>query len=86
MNKQPYDLTAIYNQEIWPLIGRIRDVCEEHNLPFAATFQIAFDKDGAVFATSATIDSDHRPIGKMLGMIADILETTIEQQRPTAKA
>lgn len=36
---QPYDLEAVYDEKIFPLMAQIIAICKEHKLPMTATVQ-----------------------------------------------
>ncbi len=65
------DLEPIYDQQIAPLMTQIITIATEHNMPFAATFQLNDgDEEGPLFCSSA-----HVPEGaaKTICQVYDIL-------------
>lgn len=58
-----FDLEAIYDAEIAPLMSKIIDICKAHKLPMFATFVCANDPDDEnVLCTTNLMFSDERPV------------------------
>lgn len=51
--KETWDLEAVYDSEIAPLMTKIIAVCKEHRLPMLATFAYANDVDEAQYCTTS---------------------------------
>lgn len=49
------DLESLYDEKIAPLMAQIIEICDEHKLPFCASFQLNDGVDGQdpLFCTSA---------------------------------
>jgi hypothetical protein len=43
---EPFDLEAIYDAEIAPLMTKIIDICKTHGMPMVASFEYANDGNG----------------------------------------
>lgn len=54
-----YDLEAIYDEQISPLMAQIIDICDRHGLPMMATFAYKRDGEESDFCTSS-VDSQNR--------------------------
>ena len=51
---EPFDLEAVYDAEIAPLMTQIIEICAAHRLPMLATFAYAVQEDdGADYCTTA---------------------------------
>ena len=70
-NKQSYDLEAVYDEKIYPLMAQIIAICKEHNMPMLATFQYAAKDvetgDGEfLLCTTALLERVERPVSEAL--------------------
>lgn len=68
-NQEPFDLEAVYDAEIFPLMKQVIEICQKHNLPMFATFMyVSDDEQGEGFCTSTVLPKE-RPIPeKMLDL------------------
>jgi hypothetical protein len=48
----PFDLEAVYDAEIYPLMVQIIERCQAHKVPMFATFCYRSNEDGYDFATT----------------------------------
>lgn len=53
---QPYDLEAVYDAEIAPLMTRIIEICNRHKMPMLATFVYAHDETSHLCTTNLLRD------------------------------
>lgn len=57
-----FDLEAVYDAEISPLMKRIIEICKEHELPMVASFCYRSDGDGANDASNTCLPfGDRQP-------------------------
>lgn len=70
MEKPSFDLEAVYDEQINPLMEKIIAICKEHNLPFVATFQYTSEPD---FCSSAMLPKE-RFVSDQLEKIYAILQ------------
>jgi hypothetical protein len=64
--KKAFNLESIYDKQIFPLMGQIIAICQEHNMPFVADFQYSSDgEDENNHCTSAFLPKN-RPISPEL--------------------
>ena len=55
---EPFDLEAVYDDEIFPLMAAIIAVCKRHKMPMFATFQYVEDEEiGAAHCSTFLVDS-----------------------------
>ncbi|MEW6648179.1 MAG: hypothetical protein AB1450_13350 [Pseudomonadota bacterium] len=52
------DKREIYFAQIQPLLGQIRDICKEHQLPLVCAVQIAVDTEGATLGGAMNLYRD----------------------------
>lgn len=52
MADKSFDLEAVHDEKIFPLMAQIIEACKEHGLPFLCSFQYKDGDDGADFCTS----------------------------------
>jgi hypothetical protein len=45
MADESWDLEAVYDAEIFPLMARILDICKQHRMPMVADFAYAHDAE-----------------------------------------
>lgn len=58
---QPYDLEAVYDEKIAPLMAEIIAICTEHNMPMLASFAFRGYDDGSNdLCTTALLESPER--------------------------
>lgn len=66
-----FDLEAVYDAEIAPLMTKIIGICKKHKLPMFATFMYASDADEQHdFCTTELIFGKDRPIPPELASLA----------------
>lgn len=53
-----FDLEAVYEREIVPLLQQIRAICLKHQLPYLAVFQVASQDGQDGFVTWASLLRD----------------------------
>jgi hypothetical protein len=41
--REPFDLEAVYDEQIAPLMARIIEVCQANNIPMLASFAYSYD-------------------------------------------
>ena len=71
--KEIYDNELVYNDQIYPLMDQIIKICQENEIPMAATFQYAnYKKDGAAFCTT-TLGPERR-ISEELRQVIDLIQ------------
>ncbi len=75
-DKELFDLEAVYDEQIAPLMTQIIEICKRHSLPMAATFEYANDD----FCTT-TIPYGNRASDHMLRVCL-----AMQPQRPQALA
>ena len=56
-----WDLEAVYDSEIAPLMTKIIAICKEHEMPMLATFAYAKDADETKFCTTS-LPVEVRPV------------------------
>jgi len=70
-NKLAFNLEAIYDAEIAPLMSKIIDICKEHKLPVFATFLYANDPETEETGLCTTnLMFDERPIPTQVSCLA----------------
>lgn len=62
MELDTYDLEAIYDAQIAPLMTKIIAICVEHDMPMLASFAYAQSLDRSSFCTTAILPEDRAPI------------------------
>lgn len=73
MAEKSYDLEAVYDEQIFPLMKQIIEISKQNNMPFVASFQFASDgEDEHDFCSSANLPKD-RCIAPQLDDIYGIL-------------
>jgi hypothetical protein len=89
MSKQEaFDLEAVYDEQIQPLMEKIVAICKEHKLPVFASFLYANDPEGdADFCTTNVMPEEwNRPIpGEMLKLVDVIYPHRVPPLRLTVK-
>jgi hypothetical protein len=60
--KESFDLEAVYDTEIAPLMTKIIDICKQHKLPMFATFLYANEVEGDNGFCTTVVMSEERPI------------------------
>lgn len=59
---QPYDLEAVYDDKIAPLMAEIIALCKEHDMPMLASFVFRGHEDGGHdLCTTALLEGNRRP-------------------------
>ena len=66
VNQQSFDLEAIYDAKIAPLMDQIIGICKEHKLPMFATFLYMNDPDGDDGLCTTNLMFKERPIPEKL--------------------
>jgi hypothetical protein len=64
--KEPFDLEEVYDEEIFPLMAKIIEVCKRHEMPFVASFQYATGGDEEYGHCSSALLPCSRPIAPEL--------------------
>ena len=54
MADESYDLEAVYDAEIFPLMAKIIDICKQHKMPMIASFAYAHDAENDDTANCTT--------------------------------
>ena len=62
MSQGKFDLEAVYDSEIAPLMTKIIEICKAHKLPMFATFLFANDPDGEDGLCTTNLMFKERPI------------------------
>lgn len=82
--QETYDLEAVYDEQISPLMDQIIAICREHNLPMIASFAYSNDEErGSGVCTTAlpfegrTPDRFHVARGIICNGLPDILSALI---------
>lgn len=71
MKKQKaFDLEALYDKEIAPLMSEIIAICKKHKLPMFATFLCANDPDGEDCVCTTNLMFEERPIPEQMLALA----------------
>lgn len=70
---EEYDLEAVYDEKVYPLMKQIIDICQEHQMPFVASFQYVSDGEDDHGLCSSAYLPDTRPIAAEYNKIWDIL-------------
>ena len=75
--KEAFDLEAIYDNEIAPLMAEIIGICREHKLPMYATFLYANDpqEDRADFCSTQLL-FEERPIPEQMFRLDPMMRQT----------
>lgn len=72
---EPFDLKAVYDEQINPLMAQIIKICNEHNMPFVASFQYGHsEEEGAAFCSSAMLPLKQRPVADELQQAFEIIK------------
>lgn len=66
MSNEPYDLEAVYDEKIRPLMEQIIAVCEEHRIPLLCSFQygvhdVGTDDEGRDLCTTYSANGHQCP-------------------------
>lgn len=69
-NTKRFDLEAVYDAEIAPLMTEIIGICNKHKLPMFATFLYANDPDGDDGVCTTNLMFKERPIPEKLMALA----------------
>ena len=74
MSSEAFDLEAVYDEQINPLMKQIIDICKKHDLPFVASFQYSSNgKDDNNFCSTAVLPDKKRPVAQELNEMYGIL-------------
>lgn len=75
MSKEGFDLEAVYDAEIAPLMTQIIDICHKHKLPMLATFLCMNDPDesGDDLVCTTNLMFKERPIPDKLLTLVDVV-------------
>ena len=66
MAQESFDLEAVYDAEVAPLMTKLIEVCEANNMPFFATFLYANNEDeGEDGVCTSFYMPEERPIPEM---------------------
>lgn len=68
--QKKFDLEAVYDAEIAPLMTKIIGICKEHKLPMFATFLCANDPDDEDLVCTTNLMFKERPIPEKLLALA----------------
>jgi hypothetical protein len=71
--EQPFDLEAVYDNEIAPLMAKIISICREHKLPMFATFLYASSDDQNDYCTTNLPFKGEREIPEALASLEPII-------------
>jgi hypothetical protein len=71
--KEAFDLEAVYDAEIAPLMDKIIAVCKEHKLPMFATFLYQNDPDDGDNVCTTNLMFKERPIPEKLLQLVDMV-------------
>jgi hypothetical protein len=58
MDLPTYDLESVYDEQIYPLMQQILEICQKHRMPMMASFQYANHEEGPDFCTSILSGGD----------------------------
>lgn len=59
---ETYDLEAVYDDHIAPLMAKIIEICTAHDMPMLASFAYAQNPDRTSFCTTAIFPDGCTPI------------------------
>lgn len=62
---EPFDLEAVYDAEIFPLMDQILDICKKHKMPMLASFVYKCNEEGEDKVTSF-LSHEGRDINSLL--------------------
>lgn len=79
--KQFFDLEAVYDSEIAPLMTLIIEICKAHKLPMFATFLYMNDPDGDDGVCTTNLMFEDRPIPEKLLNLARSLRSSAPMLR-----
>ena len=72
---EEFDLESVYDKKINPLMTQIIAICNEHNMPFVASFQYCHsEEEGPGFCSSAMLPLKQRTVAKELQQAFDIIK------------
>jgi hypothetical protein len=71
-----YDLEAVYDEQVAPLMAQIIAVCKEHNLPMVASFAYACLEERTSFCTTVLLEDEERVPDKYLEVRRVLLRGT----------
>lgn len=69
---ETYDLEAVYDAEIAPLMSRIIEICMEHKIPMMATFAYSHDGERGTGMCTTSIPFKSRTPQQMIDAVAEI--------------
>jgi hypothetical protein len=62
LTTESYDLEAVYDSEIAPLVAQIHEICRRIKMPYVASFAVRRDEAGEYdLCSSALAWADRRP-------------------------
>ena len=75
--KEVFDLEAVYDAEIHPLMEEILRVCKEHQLPMVASFLFARGADGTEGLCSSLITGSDARGSRTLRLAGELIRTGV---------
>lgn len=85
MSQEQFDVEAIYDEQIFPLMGKILEICKEHRMPMMATFLYRVSGEGddqeQCFCTSVLNERMGQRHSEEISRAADIIRNGIPENR-----